>query len=193
MIKPLAEVFGKMTDPRGEKGKRYELGSVLTLIFLAILSGEDGLRGIARWIQERRWEIGPRFGWKGGRVPSYGAIRPILLRIDVEELETHLSNWAKAIVAGRQTGPWPGIAVDGKTLRGSKPDDETPAIHLLSAFSHQLEMVLGQRAVDSKTNEIPEIRTLLETMTLEGMLITTDAMHTQRETAQFFTEKGGAI
>lgn len=193
MIKPLADVFGQINDPRDDKGKRYELRTLMTLIFLAILSGEDGLRGIANWLQERRWELGKRFGLKGGRIPSYGAVRQILLRLDIEELETHLSQWAEEVTQERQGEPWSGIAVDGKTLRGSKPDDETPALHLLSAFSHQLEVVLGQRAVDSKTNEIPEIRTLLETLTLEGKLITIDALHTQRETAQFITEKGGPI
>ena len=60
-----------------------------------------------------------------------------------------------------------------------------------SAFSHQLEIVLGQRAVGDKTNEIPEIRELLERLTLEGMLVTVDAMHTQRETAELIAEKGG--
>lgn len=193
MIKPLAEVFGKINDPREAKGKRYDLRTVLTLIFLAILSGEDGLRGIANWLEEQRWELGARFGLKGGRIPSYGTVRQILLRIDVEELEEHLRQWAEEVTQERQGEPWPGVAVDGKTLRGSKPDDETPALHLLSAFSHQLEVVLGQHAVDSKTNEIPEIRVLLETLTLEGILITMDALHTQRETARFITEKGGPI
>jgi len=58
-------------------------------------------------------------------------------------------------------------------------------------FSHRLEAVLGQRAVDDKTNEIPEARTLLKTLTLEGMLVTADALHSQRDTAQVILEKGG--
>jgi hypothetical protein len=193
MIKPLAEVFGQVADPRKKKGKRYELGTLLTLIFLAILSGEDGLKGIARWLEEQRWELAKQFGIKGGRMPSYGTIRRILLQIDIKELETRLSEWAEEMSLARQVGPWAGVALDGKTVRGSKVDEDSPAVHLLSAFSHQLAIVLGQQAVDGKTNEIPEARTLLETLTLEGLLITMDAMHTQRETAELITEKGGPI
>ena len=54
-------------------------------------------------------------------------------------------------------------------------------------------MVLGQRLVGDKTNEIPEIIPLLETLTLTGKLVTVDAMHTQRDTAQAIVEKGGPI
>jgi predicted transposase YbfD/YdcC len=64
---------------------------------------------------------------------------------------------------------------------------------LLSAFSHELGVVLTQRAVGSKTNEIPEARHLLEDLTLEGKLITVDALHTQRDTAQAIVEKKGPI
>jgi hypothetical protein len=190
MIRPLAEVFAQMKDPRQVKGKRYELGLVLTLIFLAILSGEDELRGIAAWLQEQRWELGRRLGLRGGRVPSYGTVRQVLMRIDVDELEARLGEWAQEAMKQQGGEAWPGIAIDGKTLRGSRTD-EAPGLHLLSAFSHQLEIVLGQHAVGDKTNEIPEMRALLERLTLEGMLVTVDAMHTQRETAALIAEKGG--
>jgi hypothetical protein len=190
MLRPLAEVFAEMKDPRQAKGKRYELGLVLTLIFLAILSGEDGLRGIAAWLREQRWELGRRLGLRGGRVPSYGTVRQVLMQIDVDELEARLGQWAQEAMEQQGGEEWQGIAIDGKTLRGSRTDD-APGLHLLSAFSHQLEIVLGQRAVGDKTNEIPEIRELLERLTLEGMLVTVDAMHTQRETAELIAKKGG--
>ena len=85
---------------------------------------------------------------------------------------------------------WPGIGIDGKAVRGSAEADQ-PALHLLSAFSHALGVVLGQRAVGSKTNEIPELPGLLEQLTLEGKLVTVDALHTQRQTAQAILGKNG--
>jgi hypothetical protein len=75
-------------------------------------------------------------------------------------------------------------------LRGSG-DDDHPALHLLSAFSHELGVVLTQHAVGSQTNEIPEARHLLEDLTLEGKRVTLDALHIQRETAQAIVEKRG--
>jgi len=81
-------------------------------------------------------------------------------------------------------------ATEGCTGSG---DDDQPALHLLSAFSQELGVVLDQRAVGSKTNEIPEVRPLLEALTLEGKLVTVDALHTQRETAQAIVEKKGPM
>jgi predicted transposase YbfD/YdcC len=66
-------------------------------------------------------------------------------------------------------------------------------LHLLSAFSHELGIVLSQRVVGSKTNEIPEARRMLEDLTLEGKLVTVDALHTQRDTAQAIVEKRGPM
>jgi hypothetical protein len=191
MIRPLAEVFAELNDPRQPQGKWHDLGATLTMIFLAILSGEQGLHGVAAWIQEQRWRLGRQFKLKNCRVPSYGTIRRTLGGVSVSELEGCLGKWADEI-GQAWADDWPGIAIDGKTLRGSG-DDEHPALHLLSAFSHELGVVLAQRAVGCKTNEIPEARRLLEDLTLEGKLITVDALHTQRDTAQAIVEKKGPI
>jgi hypothetical protein len=103
-----------------------------------------------------------------------------------------LGRWAEEIGQAWSGEDWSGIAIDGKTLRGSG-DDEPPALHLLSAFSHELGVVLAQRAVGSRTHEIPEARRLLEDLALEGKLVTVDALHTQRDTAQAIVEKKGLI
>jgi hypothetical protein len=190
MIRPLAEVFGELSDPRQAKGKWHDFGATMTMIFLAILSGEQGIRGVAAWIQEQRWRLGRQFKLKNSRVPSYGTIRRTLAAVEVSELERCLGRWTDEIGQAWHGEDWPGIALDGKTLRGSG-DDDHPALHLLSAFSHELGVVLSQRAVGSKTNEIPEARRMLEDLTLEGKLVTVDALHTQRDTAQAIVEKGG--
>ena len=192
MIRPLAAVFAELNDPRQQQGKWHNLGSTLTMIFLAILSGEQGIRGVSAWIQEQRFRLGRQFKLKNSRVPSYGTIRRVLAAVEVSDLERCLGTWANEIGQAWSGADWPGIAMDGKTLRGSG-DEEHPALHLLSAFSHELGIVLTQRAVGSKTNEIPEARRLLEDLTLEGKLVTVDALHTQRDTAQAIVEKKGPI
>lgn len=125
-------------------------------------------------------------------MPSYGTIRRVLEMIDIEELEYRLSVWATEFSEATETEAWEGLATDGKSLRGSATSEDK-AVHLLSIFSHQLEIVLKQRAVDGKTNEIPELRSLLEDVVLEGKLVTMDALHTQRDTAEKVLEKGGPI
>jgi hypothetical protein len=192
MIRPLADVFAELNDPRQRQGKWHDMGATLTLIFVAILSGEQGIRGVAGWIQEQRWRLGRQFKLRNSRVPSYGTIRRVLAAVEVNELERCLGKWADEIEQAWGGEDGPGLAIDGKTLRGSG-DDEHPALHLLSAFSHELGVVLTQRAVGSQTNEIPEARRLLEDLTLEGKLVTVDALHTQPETAQAIVEKKGPI
>ena len=190
MIRPLAEVFGEMSDPRDSSGQWHSLGTTLTVIFLAILSGENGLRGMAAWIGEQRWRLGPKLKLRNCRMPSYGTIRRVLGQIDVLELEQRLNDWAQTTLASMGGEAWEGIAIDGKTVKGSLHGEQA-ALHLLSAFSQQFGAVLSQRAVGAKTNEIPEARTLLEGLTLSGRVVTVDALHTNPQTAQAIVEKGG--
>ena len=106
-------------------------------------------------------------------------------------LEARLRAWVQQFCAALPAVAWEGVAVDGKVLRGSTPTGEDRAVQVLSAFSHQLEVVLGQQVVHDGANEIPVGRQLLETLVLEGKLVTLDAMHTQRETAAVILQKGG--
>jgi hypothetical protein len=189
-IPPLTKVFAALTDWRADQGKRYTLETVLTVVFLAVLSGENSVRGIASWVKEQRWRVSQALRLKHHRVPSYETIRTVVRDVNVAELEQGLQAWATEVARAYQVEDWSGMALDGKTLRGSRTDDQA-AVHLLSAFMHELELVLGQHAVGDKTNEIPIARDLLETLSLEGLLITCDALHTQRETAELIVEKGG--
>jgi hypothetical protein len=181
-----------MSDWRQSKGKRYELGMVLTVTFLALLSGENSVRGIAAWVKEQRVPLRRALGLKRSRMPGYETLRTVLRDLDIVELEQRLQAWAEQVAAAYQVETWSGLALDGKTLRGSRTGEQA-AVHLLSAFLHELELVMGQHAVAGKTNEIPIARDLLETLTLEGLLITCDALHTQRKTAKLIVEKGGPI
>lgn len=192
MLEPLADVFGALTDVRKRLGKRYELQTVMTVICLGLLSGENSVRGIADWAWEQRWLLSRELNLKPGQVPRLGTLQRVLRTIDAEELEQGLSVWVQALLTPAEQEAWAGIAIDGKTLRGSGSAEQN-SLQLLSAFSHRLEVVLGQRPVANKTNEIPELRTLIKTLTLEGVLITADALHTQRDTASTILEKGGPI
>ena len=82
------------------------------------------------------------------------------------------------------------IAIDGKTVRGAK-DKSGKAPHLVAALAHGIGAVLGQVAVEEKSNEIPAVRDLLKAFaSLAGAVITIDAMHTQSDTAQVITGRG---
>jgi predicted transposase YbfD/YdcC len=82
----------------------------------------------------------------------------------------------------------PAIAVDGKALRGARLGGGDQ-VHLLSALTHAEGVIVGQRDVDGKTNEITGFAPLLEGLDLEGVVVTADALHTQREHAKFLAKK----
>ena len=83
-----------------------------------------------------------------------------------------------------------GIAIDGKTLRGSQKQG-APGAHLLAAFSHRLGITSAQQAVADKSNELFRIEDVLETLVLSGRIVTTDALHTQRYAAQTILDGDG--
>jgi len=191
-MQPLQAVFESLNDPLAEQRRNQPLGRTLTMVFLAMISGENSEQGIAGWIKEQRWRLKSVFGFRRGDVPCYSTIRRAIDTVDVCELESKLVAWAQQVQVALGQTEWDGVAIDGKFLRGSA-DGEHEALDVLNAFSHRLGVVLGQRLVGSKTNEIPEIIPLLEELTLKGVLVTVDALHTQRATAQAIVEKGGPI
>ena len=127
-------------------------------------------------------------GLEAGRaLPSESTIRRVLKDLDPAGLDARLTSWfftRTGAIAGRRV-----IAVDGKTMRGARTGDN-PAPHLLAAPGRASGVVVGQRRVSDKSNEIPALPELLAPMDLDGALITADAMHTQRSTAQWIISRG---
>jgi hypothetical protein len=106
-----------------------------------------------------------------------------LQRLDADRLDREIGQWLarQHPFAGRA------LAVDGKTLRRGH-DSGQRAPHLLSAILHQEAVVVGQIAVEEKTNEIPKLPQLLDALALEDAVVTADALHTQQETARYLVE-----
>ncbi len=116
-------------------------------------------------------------------------------------LEAKLTQWAEAVLMALRTRvaqegeglewvEWEAVAVDGKSPRGSRKQGDANA-HLLSALSQSIGLVLGQVAVDDKTNEINAMLDLLAALVLRGKVITGDALLTQHKIAKQIVEHGG--
>lgn len=136
---------------------------------------------IAEWVADAdRVEL-TRLGIEAETVlPSESTIRRTLAALDGDELDKRIGAWMAVRtgdVAGRRA-----IAVDGKSLRGSARDGERMP-HLLAALYHDTAIVVGQRAVDSKSNEIPALPPLLDSFDLTDVVVTADAPHCQRDIA----------
>ena len=197
-LESLFQLFLKVPDHRGIKGRRYRLNTVLCIIALATLCGYSGHRAIASFAakltpaQRRRLRCYRNKRTGEYDVPKETCIREILYKLDAEALENVVAQWME----GLDETELRCIAIDGKTLKGTaKRNDEGEkkgALHLVSAVSHHNARFLAQEAVQDKSNEIPAVRTLIERFPhLDGVTVTTDAMHCLDETARLIVQKKG--
>lgn len=186
-IDGLLELLKQVKDPRGKQGKRYPLFRLLTLAVCAIVSGFDNYLAITQYGQNLSHQARKRLGFRIFSMPKETAIRRALNAIDASHFAELITQWLVSEgFRSRKTS----IAIDGKTMRASSsPDGSQP--HILSAIEHGSGVVITQRMVGSKTNEIPEVIHLLRSIDFKGAVMTLDAMHTQHNTAEEILSKGG--
>jgi predicted transposase YbfD/YdcC len=189
--RPLIEVLAEIPDFRSNQGKRHPLAAILALMCSALLCGYRSYTAIAEWGRNYGARLTRALGFT--RQPPWAAtLHTVLRQVDREVLEAKLGAWAEGLLVGT---PSPqaveeGIAVDGKTLRGSQKQG-APGTHLLSALAHRLGVTLAQQAVAAQTNEMSVVLELLRQLVLEGRVVTMDALLTQRQIAQQIVEAGG--
>jgi predicted transposase YbfD/YdcC len=184
----LREVLAGVIDPRQRRGVRHGLVVVLTAAVCAVAAGARSLVAIAEWVADLPEEVAIALGTER-RCPSESTIRRLLSRVDADRLDVVLGGFVQRLSAATvPRGRRRVLAIDGKTLRGSRhiahDGTEVTGRHLLAVIDHHIRVVLGQVAVDGKTNEISCFTPLLDTMTgvdLTDVVITADALHTQRE------------
>jgi predicted transposase YbfD/YdcC len=152
----------------------------------AVIAGARSFVAIAEWAADIPPEALARLGMTRA-VPCESTIRRCLQRLAPDRLDALLGAWMwlhTATLGGRRV-----IAFDGKTLRGAR-DAAGDLVHLLAGLCQQTGVVLAQLAVGAKTNEIPQLRTLLDAIDVTGAVITADALHCQRDTAQTIIDRG---
>jgi predicted transposase YbfD/YdcC len=174
--------FKELRDPRiFTDNKRHRLLDIVVIAILAVLSGADGWADIYAWADEHRGWLA-RFLRLPHGIPSRDCIRRVISRLDPQQFHGCFAAWVAAVceATGGQL-----IAIDGKTLRRSfDRRSGKAALHMVSAWAVKNHVVLGQRAVDRKSNEITAIPKLLELLDLTGALVTIDAMGCQKEIAR---------
>jgi len=131
-----------------------------------------------------------RFGSPRDTPPSEPTIRRLIQRIDADKFDRKIGNWLleQKLLESPEGLKGCGIAIDGKTVRGSH-NGLQKAINLLSAVIHKEGVVFAQEEVDEKNNEIKHVKPLFENVTIEGSVVTADALHTQKEIANYLVEE----
>lgn len=166
-------------DPRIAGMVLYRLDEMLLTVLVGLLCRAEDFDEIEDVCAELLDWLRRFLPFANGIAPAQ-TLRRTLARLDPRRLEEAFAAWT-ASLAERVRGV---IAVDGKTVRGSKENaDGKGALHLVAAWAHEAGLVLAQRAVDGKSNEITAIPELLDMLALEGAIVTVDAMGTQKDIA----------
>ena len=183
----LLELLAQVADPRKPRGIRHGLTGVLAMALSAVITGAQSFVAIAEWAADASPEALARLGVTG-TAPSESTIRRCLQRLAPDQLDHLIGAWMwlrTSTIGGRRV-----IAFDGKTLRGAR-DAAGNLMHLLAGLCQHTGAVLAQLAVGAKTNEIPMLTKLLDTIPdVAGAVITADALHCQRDTAEYITGRG---
>jgi predicted transposase YbfD/YdcC len=121
-------------------------------------------------------------------IPAHDTFRRVFMLIDPKDFESRFTAWTQAFAKSNDREV---IAIDGKTVRGSfdRSRDQAP-LHIVSAWASERGLVLGQRQVDAKSNEITAIPELLDTLDLKRTIVTLDAMGCQRAIVSKILERG---
>ena len=177
----------KICDPRKARGKRYQLTTLMVIVFMAKLCGQDTPVEIADWAKNHAETLVQLLKLKRSWMPHHNTIRRVFQNIlDEAEFERVMQEYQQ-----RQAGGGEQLALDGKTLRGTRIADEEPADHVLSVYDVQEQCVVAQAAVDQKENEIVAAPRALEQVEIAAKIITGDAMHAQRALSAQIVERGG--
>ena len=177
----LLDLLAQVPDPRKRRGRRHPLAGLLAVGIAAVIAGSRSFAAIGQWAADAGPETLAVLGAARGPAEESTFRRAFAL---VSGDVLNLGPRCLALNQGR-AGQRPAvIAIDGKTVRGAR-NKTGKAPHLVAALAHGIGAVLGQVAVEEKSNEIPAVRELLKAFTdLAGAVFTIDAMHTQHDTAQ---------
>ena len=180
----LLTMLAEVPDPRKKKGRRHPLVSMLALTVVGLLCGQRSYTQIAKWARLHP-DLPDALGFTAKQTPAASTFHYLFRRLDIIAVEKTLTQWTTQTLASLpiSTSDLKGFAIDGKTLGNSHAEDARRT-HLLSILCHQWGIPLAEYAVSEKTNEIPVSLELLKAFDIAGLVITTDALLTQRKFCQ---------
>ena len=180
MSMKLLDYFKDVTDPRVDRTKLHKLEDILAIAICATICGAEGWTEMVFFGECKKQWLKTFLELKNG-IPCDDTFRRVISALQPDEFEACFQKWIKAVSNNHSEI----ISIDGKTLRRSHDNaNAKSAIHLVSAWANENKMVFGQVATDEKSNEITAIPKLLETLVLDGSVVTIDAMGCQKKLAE---------
>ena len=202
----LLKLFGSVPDGRSGQGRDHPVAAVLALAAAAVVAGMKGYTAIAGWVRDVPppvlADLYLRTGAGTARPPSKATIWRVVTDADADVFDATVGSWLMSTLLSEPAargaeGDDPAqlipVRLDGKTVRGAL-DDAGNQRHLLAALvgrTAQTSVIAAQAEVGVKTNEVPMATVVLGQIDLHGTLVTADALHTVKATAEFIRQGGG--
>ena len=178
--------FEEITDPRINRGANYPLMEMIFLTLCATICDADGWADVERYGKAKLDWLRKFFPFEFG-IPSHDTLGRVFSRLDTVAFYAALQSWTSDFASSIKGQT---VAFDGKTVRGSfDAATSQSAFHLITAWACGLRLCIAVKSVDSKSNEIPAVQQLIEQLDLAGSVVTADAMHCQKVTAELIIEK----
>lgn len=185
-IAPLLNACTSIEDMRSERNQLHSIPEILFLTLMALISDADGWQDMETYGNMRTYQLKEYLDYKHG-TPSDDTLRRFFTNLDPSHFKNFFCSLVQPLIKQAQAKL---ISIDGKVSRHSF-DGEEKAIHMVSAFSSEARLVLGQEKVGDKTNEITAIPKILEWLDIKNRILTIDAMGCQHAIADQIVEKGG--
>jgi predicted transposase YbfD/YdcC len=179
--------FGNLQDPRALHSVLHKLLDILVITICAVICGADNFVEIAEYGKEKEEWLKTFLELANG-IPSVDTFERLFARLNPEALQRCFISWMEAV---HECTDGEIINVDGKTLRAAKEaGNKKSLIHMVSVWSASQHLVLGQKKVGEKSNEITAIPALLEMLMIRDCIVSIDAMGCQTEIAKTIIEQG---
>ncbi|MEG4574159.1 ISAs1 family transposase [Microcoleus sp. N3A4] len=180
--------FETLTDPRIERSKEHLLIDIVAIAILAVISGADGWGAIELY-GKTKYEWLKGFLELPNGIPSHDTFSRVFARLEPKQFQECFLSWVNSITKKLELEV---IAIDGKTMKQSydRNQNQKP-LDIVSAWSSSHQLVLGQKKVNKKSNEVTAIPALLEMLEIAGSIITIDALGCQKEIAALIIKKKG--
>ncbi len=180
--------FADLEDPRADHTRRHDLLDIIALTVCAVVSGADAWTDVETYgLHKQPWL--ETFLELPNGIPSHDTLGRVFAALDPAAFPTCFVSWMRAVVDASRGRL---VAIDGKVLRHSFDTAKgKSALHLVSAWASANHLLLGQCAVDEKSNEVTAIPELLKLLDLQGALVTIDAMGCQKKIAADIVAAGG--
>lgn len=193
ILKKLKEALKDLTDTRQTCKKVYKIWDIVVCVIVSVLCGKKDWEEIHDFVTEK-YNFFSQFLKMTGGIPSAKTYERVMGIINYKELESILVTFFKAITQDILDAIEI-LNLDGRTSNGSKRNktikrDKVSPLNMLNVYSNKYKMCIASEMIEDKTNEIPNVKIIIENLNIKGAVITWDALNTQKENVESVIKAG---